>query len=151
MVLVDYLVARDGLPSRIGLAYDYILAGDGLFVTASNQLLRVRIPVARCSVRGLDPVFAACTLVHGRVPAICGTPFSVACVLRALRIVSSCSEWHMTALAISWSCRGNPLVRVRSNTPPTMAGSSKSTRTLMVLHAFPKRTPRTSSGCVCTV
>ena len=34
--LVDYLIARDGLPSRRGPAYDYVLAGDGLFLVAEN-------------------------------------------------------------------------------------------------------------------
>ncbi len=68
-MLVDYLVARHGLPPRSGLAYDYIVAGDGVFVSATNSLLDVRIPVARRKIRGLDPVFAACTLLHGRVPA----------------------------------------------------------------------------------
>jgi hypothetical protein len=68
-VLIDYLVARHGLPPRSGLAYDYLVAGDGLFVVASSSLLEVRIPVARCRIRGLAPVFAACTLLRGRVPA----------------------------------------------------------------------------------
>jgi hypothetical protein len=68
-VLIDYLVARHGLPPRSGLAYDYLVAGDGLFVAASNSLLDVRIPVARCRIRGLEPIFTGCTLVRGRVPA----------------------------------------------------------------------------------
>jgi hypothetical protein len=67
-VLVDCLVARHGMPPRSGLAYDYLVAGDGLFVAASSSLLDVRIPVARCRVRGLEPVFAACSLLRGRVP-----------------------------------------------------------------------------------
>ena len=66
--LVDHLVARDGVPARSGLAYDYILAGDGLFLAAENDLLTVRVPVARCTVRGLPPVYPACTLMHGRLP-----------------------------------------------------------------------------------
>jgi hypothetical protein len=70
-VLVDYLVARHGLPPRSGLAYDYLLAGDGLFVAASSSLLDLRIPVARCRIRGLEPVYAACTLLRGRVPTGC--------------------------------------------------------------------------------
>jgi PRTRC genetic system protein A len=68
-VLVDYVVARHGLPPRSGLAYDYVVAGDGVFVVATNSLLDVRIPVAHCKIRGLEPVFAACTLLRGRVPA----------------------------------------------------------------------------------
>jgi PRTRC genetic system protein A len=67
--IVDHLVARDGLPPRSGLAFDYILGGDGLFVVAANPWLEVRVPVARCTVRGLSPVYHACTLPLGRLPA----------------------------------------------------------------------------------
>ena len=66
--LVDYLVARAGLPRRSGIAYDYVLGGDGVFIVAANPLLELRVPVAACDIRGLAPVFAACTLVHGRIP-----------------------------------------------------------------------------------
>lgn len=66
--LVDYLVARNGEPPPRGLAYDYVLAGDGLFLVARSRLLHVRIPVARCRVRGLPPLYAACTLPSGPLP-----------------------------------------------------------------------------------
>lgn len=67
--LVDYVIARDGAPPPRGLAYDYVLAGDGLFLVAWSRLLHVRIPVARCRVRGLPPLYAACTLPSGRLPS----------------------------------------------------------------------------------
>jgi PRTRC genetic system protein A len=67
--LVDYLLAQPELPPRSGLAYDYVLGRDGLFVVAANTYLDVRIPVACCLVRGLAPVHAACTLRQGRLPA----------------------------------------------------------------------------------
>ena len=54
--LVDYLVARDELPARSGDAYDYVLAGDGLYVVAENDALDVRLPLALAEVRGLPPV-----------------------------------------------------------------------------------------------
>lgn len=66
--LVGYLVARDGPPSPAGLAYDYLLGGDGLWLAAENAALRVRAPVARCAVRGLPPLGGRCELRHGRVP-----------------------------------------------------------------------------------
>lgn len=69
MALVEYLVARDGPPPRQGLAYDYVLGGDGLYLVADNAHLDVRVPVARCAVRGLPPLYAACTLKHGPLPA----------------------------------------------------------------------------------
>lgn len=68
--LVEYLVARDGLPARSGLAFDYILAADGLFVATESDLLAVRLPVARCRLGGdrIATVGAACELRNGRLP-----------------------------------------------------------------------------------
>ena len=60
--------AERGSPPPAGIAYDYVLGGDGLFVAAGSPLLRVRVPLARCAVRGLPPLSAACALTHGRVP-----------------------------------------------------------------------------------
>ena len=66
----DYLVAREGLPPRSGLAFDYILAADGLFVATEGDLLAVRLPVAPCRLRGdrIAPVGTACALRRGRLP-----------------------------------------------------------------------------------
>ncbi len=66
--MVEYLVARDGVPPRQGLAFDYLLAGDGVFLVAENDDLQVRVPIAGCSVRGLPLVYPACNLTHGRLP-----------------------------------------------------------------------------------
>ncbi|MCC6175902.1 MAG: hypothetical protein IT305_11405, partial [Chloroflexi bacterium] len=66
--LVEYLVARDGVPFRKGLAFDYVLAGDGVYLAAENDDLQVRVPIAECNVRGLAPVYPACSLKHGRIP-----------------------------------------------------------------------------------
>jgi hypothetical protein len=66
--LVEYLVARSGLPTGSGLAYDYVFGGNGVFIVAANPLLELRVPVAVCEIRGLAPVFAACRLVHGPIP-----------------------------------------------------------------------------------
>lgn len=66
--MVGYLVARDGVPTRQGLAFDYVLAGDGLYVVAENDDLHVRVPIAGCEVRGLPLVYPACNLKHGRLP-----------------------------------------------------------------------------------
>jgi PRTRC genetic system protein A len=66
--LVDYLVARNGPPPRRGLAYDYVVAGDGLYVVADNRYLAARVPVARATVRGLPPIYASLTLRAGRLP-----------------------------------------------------------------------------------
>ena len=68
MRIVDHLVARDGVPVRSGLGYDYLLAGDGVYVQTENAYLRLRVPIAPCRVRGLPEVGVACQLEHGRVP-----------------------------------------------------------------------------------
>ncbi len=67
---VDYLVAREGLPPRSGLAFDYILAADGLFVATESDPLAVRLPVAPCRLRGdrIAAVGAACELRRGCLP-----------------------------------------------------------------------------------
>src|SRR5947209_20216986 len=68
--IVDYLIAREGVPARSGLAFDYLLAADGLFVATESDLLAVRLPVARGRLRGdrIAPVGAACELRRGRLP-----------------------------------------------------------------------------------
>lgn len=66
--LVDYLVARDGPPDPSGLAYDYMLCGDGLFVAARNRYLDVRVPVVSAPVRGLPPLYPSFSLRNGRLP-----------------------------------------------------------------------------------
>ena len=68
MALVEYLVARDGPPARRGLAYDYVLAGDGLYVVAENARLAARVPVARATVRGLPALHPLVGLRAGRLP-----------------------------------------------------------------------------------
>jgi PRTRC genetic system protein A len=67
--LVDYLIARSGDPPRSGLAYDYVISGDGVHLAAESDHLDLRVPVARCLVRGLPPAPDACTLKHGPIPA----------------------------------------------------------------------------------
>jgi len=66
--LVDYLIARDGPTEPSGLAYDYVLGGDGLFVAAHNRYLDARVPVAIAPVRGLPPLFPSVVLRTGRLP-----------------------------------------------------------------------------------
>lgn len=82
MPLVDYLVARDGLPAPRGLAYDYLLGGDGLYLAARNRYLDVRVPVARAPVRGLPPLYPSVTIRPGRLP-----------VELWQAIVATASEW----------------------------------------------------------
>lgn len=68
MPLVDYLVARDGPPPLSGHAYDYVLAGNGVYVQAESACLLARVPVTPCCVRGLPLLEPVCVLKHGRLP-----------------------------------------------------------------------------------
>ena len=65
--LTGYLIS--GAPAdRTGLAYNYIFAGNGVWITARNEHLLAQIPVAAADVRGLPPIKAWFELTHGRVP-----------------------------------------------------------------------------------
>jgi hypothetical protein len=66
--IVDHLIARKDVPAHSGLGYDYVLAGDGVYVQTENAHLHLRIPVAPCRVRGLPEVGNACEIEHGRIP-----------------------------------------------------------------------------------
>jgi PRTRC genetic system protein A len=92
MALVEYLIARDGVPSRHGLAYDYVLAGDGLYLVTQNPYLDVRVPVAAASVRGLPPIYPSFELKTGRLP-------------QAL--------WdHIVTIARAWAVRGHEVMLI---------------------------------------
>ena len=51
-----------------GTGYDYIMAGNGLFVRARNALLDATVQMATAEIRGLPPLEAGATLAHGPVP-----------------------------------------------------------------------------------
>jgi len=51
-----------------GLAFDYVLAGNGLFISATNRFLSVMIPIAPSAVRGLPLLETIIHLKHGKVP-----------------------------------------------------------------------------------
>ena len=65
-----YLVNRkDGLAGSPGVAYDYVLAGNGLFMQASNHLIQARFPLAKTTVKGLPHLNSELTLKRGPIPA----------------------------------------------------------------------------------
>ena len=129
MPLVDYLIAGDCAPARSGLAYDYILAGDGVFVCASNSLLDVRIPVARASIRGLQPVYAMCTLVQGRVPAHLWEA-----LLRCVKLAHSAGCEILAGVAHNPAC-GYHLVVPEQRVGPTSVEYERHDRWLLEVHS----------------
>ena len=73
--IVGYLFnKKDGLEGERGLAYDYILASNGLFVRAEKvgsrrqPLLRATVLMADAEVRGLAPLSPSLELCQGKVP-----------------------------------------------------------------------------------
>lgn len=111
--LVDYLVARDGVPARSGLAFDYLLAADGLFVATESDLLVVRLPVARCRLRGdrIASVGAACELRRGRLPRAVW----VACLAHA---EAAAATGHEVAILVTHRPDGGIGGRYRVIRPP---------------------------------
>lgn len=66
---VGYLVKRpDGLRGERGAVYDYVLAGNGLWLETEGKFLAARVPVAGFNVRGLPPLEARVILRHGKIP-----------------------------------------------------------------------------------
>lgn len=64
-----YLLNKEeGLEGESGLFYDYILAGNGLFIRARNPLIATVTCVSPVEVRGLFPLEERIELVHGKVP-----------------------------------------------------------------------------------
>ena len=111
MGVVEYLVARDGIPTRQGLAFDYLLAGDGVYLVASNDALEVRVPIAGCSVRGLPPVYPACNLKHGRLPQWIWDA-----------IVWAAHVGYMRGREVLLAVTFDPSVGYRLTVPPQVAG-----------------------------
>ncbi len=57
------------LPPFDTQAYQYILAGNGIFVRAETPFFSAIVPVAACSVRGLGPLLPKFRLKVARIPA----------------------------------------------------------------------------------
>ena len=67
--LIGYCINHPGgLRGTNGLAYDYILARDGVYIQCEGPLLRARIRTAEADIRGLEMVSEKIELVHGPIP-----------------------------------------------------------------------------------
>jgi PRTRC genetic system protein A len=67
--LVTYHIhKREPLPPNDALAYQYILAGNGLFIRAETHFFDALLPIAPCAVRGLAPLRQQFRLKVPRVP-----------------------------------------------------------------------------------
>lgn len=69
--LVEHYILREKGRSNIFIddaAYRYILTGNGILVSAENERLYARIPIAKTKVRGLEALPSKVALMHGRIP-----------------------------------------------------------------------------------
>jgi PRTRC genetic system protein A len=68
--LVTYHVHKcDPLPASDALAYQYIMAGNGIFIRAETPFFDVLLPIASCMMRGLPPLRQHFQLKVPRIPA----------------------------------------------------------------------------------
>jgi hypothetical protein len=66
---VNYLTnSLTGIEGEPGVFYNYILADDGIYLRAKNDLLSVTINIARQEIRGLAPLQEEITFTHGKIP-----------------------------------------------------------------------------------
>lgn len=66
---VGYLVNEEGgLAGEPGLFYNYILAGNGLFIQAQSPLLQATVHITAARVRGLRPMGGRVELPRGNIP-----------------------------------------------------------------------------------
>lgn len=79
--MIGYLTkGKGGIEGERSLAYDYILAQNGVFLEAQNPLVRARVRVGETLVRGLEPLTERVELVNGLVPT-----YFLAIALRQMR------------------------------------------------------------------
>ena len=66
---VNYLInSLTGLEGEPGVFYDYIMAGDGLYLRAKNAHLTATVCIAPQEIRGLAPLKEEIQLLHGKIP-----------------------------------------------------------------------------------
>ncbi len=91
---VGYLFnTGEGLAGQSGLFYNYILAGNGVFIRACNPLLGATLCIARAQVRGLSPLGEKLELPKGKIPrGIYDLALSILAV----------DPWRERYLAVTW-------------------------------------------------
>lgn len=69
MKTVGYLLNKEeGLDGETGVFYNYIVAGNGLFIRGASPLLEATVLVAEGTVRGLVSLTEEVRLRHGKIP-----------------------------------------------------------------------------------
>jgi hypothetical protein len=66
---VNYLInSLSGVEGEPGVFYDYILAGNGLYVSAKNPQIAATVCIAPQEIRGLALLKEEIQLLHGKIP-----------------------------------------------------------------------------------
>ncbi len=69
MKRAGYLINTGAGPvGERGIYYDYILAGNGVFIRAENPLIKANIPISEVAIRGLPLLQQSLELSHGPIP-----------------------------------------------------------------------------------
>ena len=69
MMPAGYLTRHKwGLRGKRGSHYDYVLAGNGVFVEAEGPLMAARLQIGKAHVRALAPSETRVVLRHGQIP-----------------------------------------------------------------------------------
>jgi PRTRC genetic system protein A len=71
-VFTKYILSEtDTLPAiNLTSLYEFVIAGNGVFVRARRKGLEAMIPISMCEIRGLQPVKPYVRLEAGRIPMI---------------------------------------------------------------------------------
>jgi len=85
---------KDKLQGEYGVFYSYVMASDGLYIRAMNDLLSATINIAHVEVRGLAPLKEEIIFRHGKLPSYL--------LSLALSIISETPETEQY-VAIVWS------------------------------------------------
>ena len=100
--LANYQInTKEGLQGESGIFYDYIMASDGLYIRAMNDLMSVTMNIAHVQVRGLAPLKEEIIFRHGKLPSYL--------LNLALSIISETPETEQY-VAIVW-CKNSYAVR----------------------------------------
>ena len=68
--LITYHIHKEEpLPTNNAQAYQYIVAGNGVFLRAENRFFKLLQPIATCQVRGLPALSPSLMLKVGKMPA----------------------------------------------------------------------------------
>ena len=104
---VRHLITQDGgLPPFAGL-YDYVLAGNGVFIRARRKGVQACVPIALCEVRGLLGLEPNVELTLPRVPA----DLTQKLLDIALAERTAGGKWLEAMYHLSWSETGWELVK----------------------------------------